>query len=189
MMSDVFWDFWLPIILKPDFVRFQLMPLFYDVLIWPSDHRGGFTYYVDRFYNFLVLDSLFIDICSRHLANPSSHLCLHRMWMTLDMSVPWKISVTIFLRNFTSCHQTIGILQGERSIKLFFGAYFHGIMLFFHRVRRTTDSQWRHKSKKSEMLGQCGMLRSYLKIWDWDWIFGRALKLISSWGVRSPWVS
>ena len=32
---------------------------------------------------------------------------------------------------------------------------------------RTTDTQWRHKSKKSENLGQCGrqnMLRPYLKI-------------------------
>ena len=123
MMSDVFWDFWLPIILKPDFVRFQLMPLFYDVLIWPSDHRGGFTYYVDRFYNFLVLDSLFIDICSRHLANPSSHLCLHRMWMTLDMSVPWKISVTIFTQLYylppwqlVSLYKVVGkYRQGERS--------------------------------------------------------------------------
>ena len=54
---------------------------------------------------------------------------------------------------------------------------------------RTTDTQWRHKSKISENLGQCGrqnMLPPYLKIWDWDWIFGRAVKDISSLGVRSP---
>ena len=31
------------------------------------------------------------------------------------------------------------------------------------------------------------MLRSYLKIWDWDLIFGRAVNAISSPGVRSPW--
>ena len=30
------------------------------------------------------------------------------------------------------------------------------------------------------------MLRPYLKIWDWAWIFGRAVKAISSLGVRSP---
>ena len=30
------------------------------------------------------------------------------------------------------------------------------------------------------------MLRSYLKIWEWEWIFGRAMKAISSPGVRSP---
>ena len=55
---------------------------------------------------------------------------------------------------------------------------------------RTTDTQWRHKSKISEKLGRCGrqnMLPPYLKIWDWDWIFGRAVKAISSLGVRSPW--
>jgi hypothetical protein len=54
---------------------------------------------------------------------------------------------------------------------------------------RTTDTQWRHKSKISEKLGRCGrqnMLPPYLKIWDWDWIFGRAVKAISSLGVRSP---
>ena len=32
------------------------------------------------------------------------------------------------------------------------------------------------------------MLRTYLKIWDWDFIFGRAVKAVSSLGVRSPWV-
>ena len=32
------------------------------------------------------------------------------------------------------------------------------------------------------------MLRVYLEIWDWDWIFSRAVKAISSLGVRSPWV-
>jgi hypothetical protein len=54
----------------------------------------------------------------------------------------------------------------------------------------TTDTQWRHKSKISEKLGRCGkqnMLWPYLKIWDWDWIFGRAVKAISSLGVRSSW--
>ena len=56
-------------------------------------------------------------------------------------------------------------------------------------ITRTTDTQWRHKSKISEKLGRCGrqnMLPPYLKIWDWDWIFGRAVKAISSLGVRSP---
>ena len=54
---------------------------------------------------------------------------------------------------------------------------------------RTMDTQLRHKSKISEKLGRCGrqnMLRPYLKILDWDWIFGRAVKAISSLGVRSP---
>ena len=41
----------------------------------------------------------------------------------------------------------------------------------------------------STNLGQCGrqnMLRPYLKIWEWEWIFGHAVKAISSPGVRSP---
>ena len=46
-----------------------------------------------------------------------------------------------------------------------------------------------NKSKISEKFGRCGrqnVLRPYLKIWDWDWTFGRAVKAISSLGVRSP---
>ena len=53
---------------------------------------------------------------------------------------------------------------------------------------RTTDTQWRHKSKISEKLGRCerqNMLRSYLKIWEWEWIFGHAVKAIFSLGIRS----
>jgi hypothetical protein len=55
---------------------------------------------------------------------------------------------------------------------------------------RTTDTQWRHKSQKSENLGRFGrqnMLGPYLKIWDWDLIFGRTVKAVSSLGVRSLW--
>ena len=71
-----------------------------------------------------------------------------------------------------------------RPLKCFF-------LNFLWVCARTTDTQWRHKSKISEKLGRCGrqnMLRPYLKIWDWDWIFGRAVKAISSLGVRSPWL-
>ena len=56
---------------------------------------------------------------------------------------------------------------------------------------RATDTQWRHKSKITEKLGRCGrqnMLPPYLKIWEWEWIFGHAVKAICSLGVRSPWV-
>ena len=56
-------------------------------------------------------------------------------------------------------------------------------------VPRTTDNQWRHKSKKYENLGQNGrqnILRPYPKIWEWEWIFGRVVKAISWPGVRSP---
>jgi hypothetical protein len=54
---------------------------------------------------------------------------------------------------------------------------------------RTTDTQWRHKSKKSENLGRCGrqnILWPYLKVWEWEWIFGRAVKAIFLLGVRIP---
>ena len=53
----------------------------------------------------------------------------------------------------------------------------------------TTDTQRRFKSKISEKLGRCGrqnMLWPYLKIWEWEWIFGCAVKAISSLGIHSP---
>ena len=53
----------------------------------------------------------------------------------------------------------------------------------------TTDTIWRHKSKKSANLGRCGrqnMLQPYLKIWVWELIFDWAVKAISSLGIRSP---
>ena len=55
---------------------------------------------------------------------------------------------------------------------------------------RTGNAQWMHKSKKSENLGRCGrqnMLRPYLIVWNWELIFGRAVKAISSLDVCSPW--
>ena len=49
-------------------------------------------------------------------------------------------------------------------------------LLFFNqKIPQATDTQWRHKSKISEKLGRCGrhnLLRPYLKIWEWEWIFG-----------------
>ena len=60
----------------------------------------------------------------------------------------------------------------------------------YYIITRTTDTQWRHISKISEKLVRCGrqnMLRPYLKIWEWEWIFGRSVKAISSLGVRSLW--
>ena len=53
----------------------------------------------------------------------------------------------------------------------------------------STDTQWRQKLKKSDNVGQCGrqnMLLPCLKIWEWELIFGRAVKTISSPSVRSP---
>ena len=58
-------------------------------------------------------------------------------------------------------------------------------------MTRTTDTQWRHKSKKSENLGRCdrqNMHQPYLNIWEWELIFSRAVKVISSPGICSPWV-
>ena len=76
----------------------------------------------------------------------------------------------------------------------------HAHTIYLHRsqnaqaipaILQYTDNghPMKDKSKIYEELGRCGrpnMLRPYLKIWDWDWIIGRAVKAISSLGVRSP---
>ena len=65
------------------------------------------------------------------------------------------------------------------------------ILMIKHKFGpRTTDTQWRHKSKISENLGRCSrqnMLQPYLKIWDLELIFGCVVKAISSLGVHGPW--
>ena len=72
---------------------------------------------------------------------------------------------------------------------LYLSPYSEYVPSSISRLTRTTDTQWKHKSKISEKLGRCGRqnrLQPYLTIWDWDWIFGRAVKSIFSLGVRSP---
>ena len=131
------------------------------------------------------------------------------------MSFIWIVWTTLYVY-FCSYHEddhkkSWGI-KGSKSIKLvtFFTCFtlffkhessmwsfwvcsiFSEHIKFFWRwsKARTTDTQWRHKSKISEKLGQCGrwnMLWLYLNIWDLDWIFGRAVKAIPSLGVRSLW--
>ena len=45
----------------------------------------------------------------------------------------------------------------------------------------------RYLKNWADVVGRQNMHWPYLKIWDWDLIFGRAVKAISSLGVRSPW--
>ena len=104
--------------------------------------------------------------------------------------------ITIYFRKYT-CHIcTVCANSSEKWSKLFLmwrlcwvsNKLFSATPL----ESQTTYTQWRHKSKISEKLGRCGrknMLWPYLKIWDWDWIFDRAVKAIASLGVRSPWYS
>ena len=107
----------------------------------------------------------------------------------------------IVLEHTLKCSQLISssdnkkILLTTRNVRLDSGRYATKYYYIFTvclvlLIPRTTDTQWRHKSKISENLGRCGrqnMLPPYLKIWEWEWIFGRAVKAISSLGVRSPW--
>ena len=57
----------------------------------------------------------------------------------------------------------------------------------------TRDTQWRHKSKKSENLGWCrrqDMLQRYLKIWELEMIFSLGIQSPCTWTCifrRFPW--
>jgi hypothetical protein len=56
-----------------------------------------------------------------------------------------------------------------------------------HGLRTPNDSINQRNLKNWADEADKNILRPYLKIWDWDLIFGRAVKVISSLGVRSPW--
>ena len=64
----------------------------------------------------------------------------------------------------------------------------HLLLIHVHGLRTPNEGI---DKKESEIVGQCGrqnILWLYLKIWDWDLLFGRAVKTISSPGVPSPCV-
>ena len=102
--------------------------------------------------------------------------CPRRLFHTVWLLDTWEYKTGTWNRNLSNM---ISVVKTELLSTL--------LNLSF--VTRTTDTQWRHKSKTSEKLGRCGrqnMLPPYLKIWEWEWIFGRAVKAVSSLGVRSP---
>ena len=59
-------------------------------------------------------------------------------------------------------------------------------VIFSHGLRTPIEGI---NQKKSENLGRCGRQNMLwpLKNWEWELIFGHAVKVISSPGVRSPW--
>ena len=114
-----------------------------------------------------------------------------RLFKSYQMFLNYRMSKNSFFDGFTLFLNYLLRLIGQ-IIHFEGGSYLFSYTYISTRYfkTRTTDTQWRHNSKISEKLGQCGrqnMLWLYLKIWDWDWIFGRAVKANSSLGVRSPW--
>ena len=57
---------------------------------------------------------------------------------------------------------------------------------WLHGLRTPNDGINQRNLKNWADVADQNMLLPYLKIWDWDLIFGRAVKVISSLGVRSP---
>ena len=58
-----------------------------------------------------------------------------------------------------------------------------------HRLRTLNEGINQRNPKFWADSGRQSMLRPYRKIWDWDLIFGRAMKAIFSLGVCCPWMS
>ena len=130
------------------------------------------------------LNSLFIIIW---LHSPKVHT-RKNLWELLIL----HILCVAFRTKFPFSHSIY--IRTVRSLSLFcfgtFNSFLAGLCRNLSVQSQTTDTQWRIKSKISENLGRCGrqtMLRPYLQIWEWELIFGRAVKAISSLGVRSPW--
>ena len=57
----------------------------------------------------------------------------------------------------------------------------HAVLLCIHGLRTPNEG-----INQRNLKIWADMLRPYLKIWEWELIFGRAVKAISSPGVRSP---
>ena len=99
------------------------------------------------------------------------------------MSHHVSLSVLMSFAYYTDAHKlTFFFLQGH--IQTWSPDSFHQVT---HGLRTPNEGI---NQRYFEKLGRCGrqnMLWPYQKIWDWDWIFGRAVKSISSLGVRSPW--
>ena len=68
--------------------------------------------------------------------------------------------------------------------------YMNGMPTFGwdHGLRTPNEGVNRRNLKNWADVADKIMLWPYLKIWNWDLVFGRAVKAISSLGVRSPWV-
>ena len=82
-------------------------------------------------------------------------------------------------------HKCIGFLTGLI-------LHLQGVPIYPVTYPRTHGHpmQCRHISKKSENLGRCGrqnMLRPYLKIWEWEWIFRLDLDLFFKLALNILW--
>ena len=135
----------------------------------------------NKFFNHLRITELRL---------PLPLLCMHVLdrMKYLGMYAMWTVSWTNWDQQTIIVSKGIGIvlqcvdIASEGSI-IFLHLIFYEIFLkFYSKNSRTTDIQWRHKSKRSENLGWCGrqnMLQPYLKIWEWELIFSHAVKMIS----------
>ena len=133
---------------------------------------------------YLIIKS-FESCCDFEKCHSSVYLLFKQGSSLFSNTHHWILISCIYLKQ-TLCTLIIYIGNSLSTVcKTFTGIPWH------HRIpSRTTDTQRRHKSSISEKMGRCGsqnMLPQYLKIWEWEWIFGRAVKAISSLGVRSLW--
>ena len=105
----------------------------------------------------------------------------------------WLLGISPMYLSMNFCAKFLWLIFMGISKKKNCGWFFQNHQYFFTKLSRigpwvrtrTTDNHWRHTSKKSEKIGpmwQKNMLWPYLKIWEWEWIFGRVVKAISPLG-------
>ena len=119
-------------------------------------------------------DSSAVSYCYEKNIPPYFHYCAYKTLNAISflgiLSQFGEISGELWIFFFTILHKKIYHTGAKTFLKEQWQSH--------ASLSRTTDTQWRHKSKISEKLGRCGrqnILWPYLKIWEWKWIFGRVV--------------
>ena len=101
-----------------------------------------------------------------------AHVYVMSMFVSIIISQRWKKKWSIYAISTPRLNLSInGLDQGLRTPT--------------EGINQRNLKMWANVADK--VSGLQSMLQSYQKIWKWEWIFGRAVKAISSPGLGSPY--
>ena len=116
----------------------------------------------------------------------TSNLGFCSAWVTLSDYLSAAATVCPWVKSCLKLHLKLpysGEFKRESLIRK--STFCQKVTVHEHGLR-TPNEGINQRYLKNWADGRQNMLPPYLKIWDWDWVLGRAVKAISSVGVRSP---